>query len=396
MQLRPLTLIGIVISMVTGITLGIVGYHAWLEQHWESAEARTFDEVMQQVQSSYVDEVGRTELMNNALRGMLDKLDDHSNFLDARELHDLQEETTGRFGGIGIELGLVDDLFTVISPLDHTPASKAGLQPGDRILELDHESLMGRKLAEVVDAMRGEPDSEVHLRLRRDDLDFDVNLERAVIEVASVSGRLLEPGFGLVRISQFQNATREEFDKELKRLVQDNGAPLEGLVLDLRNNPGGVLQASVDVTDAFLKEGLIVYTEGRLPSSHLKYRASGSDLLDGAPVVVLINEGSASAAEIVAGALQDHARAQLLGSRSYGKGSVQSVMPINGDNALKLTTAYYYTPRGRSIHKTGIEPDVFAQSADVPEEAEKQLLDQALTMLKAAQSSASAALHARL
>ncbi|MCB1686043.1 MAG: hypothetical protein KDI31_16220, partial [Pseudomonadales bacterium] len=167
-------------------------------------------------------------------------------------------------------------------------------------------------------------------------------------------------------------------------------------VLDLRNNPGGVLQASVDVTDAFLKEGLIVYTEGRLPSSHLKYRASGRDLLDGAPVVVLINEGSASAAEIVAGALQDHARAQLLGSRSYGKGSVQSVMPISGDNALKLTTAYYYTPRGRSIHKTGIEPDVLAQAGDIPEEAESRLLEQALSMLKAAQPASSGALHARL
>ncbi|MEZ5552865.1 MAG: S41 family peptidase [Pseudomonadales bacterium] len=396
MQLRPLTLIGIVISMVTGITLGIVSYHAWLEQHWESAEARTFDEVLHQVQSSYVDEVARAELMNNALRGMLDHLDDHSNFLDARELHELQEETTGRFGGIGIELGLVDDLFTVISPLDHTPASHAGLQPGDRILELDHQSLLGRTLMEVVDALRGEPGSEIHLRIRRDKRDFDVQIERAVIEVASVTGRLLEPGFGLVRISQFQNATGEEFDKALQSLVEDNGAPLEGLVLDLRNNPGGVLQASVDVTDAFLKEGLIVYTEGRLPSSHLKYRASGRDLLDGAPVVVLINEGSASAAEIVAGALQDHARAQLLGSRSYGKGSVQSVMPISGDNALKLTTAYYYTPRGRSIHKTGIEPDVLAQAGDIPEEAESRLLEQALSMLKAAQPASSGALHARL
>lgn len=396
MHLRPLTLIGIVISMVTGITLGIVGYHAWLEQHWESAEARTFDEVLNQVQSSYVSEVPRSELMGNALRGMLDKLDDHSNYLDSTELHDLQEETSGRFGGIGIELGLVDDLFTVISPLDGTPASKAGLTPGDRILELDHQTLKGRKLVDVVEALRGEAGSSVHLRLSRGDEAFDVDLERAIIEIASVSGRLLEPGFGYVRISQFQNHTGAEFDSELERLVTDNGAALSGLVLDLRNNPGGVLQASVDVTDSFLEDGLIVYTEGRLPSSHLKYRASGNDLLLGAPVVVLINEGSASAAEIVAGALQDHSRAQLLGSRSYGKGSVQSVMPLAGDNALKLTTAYYYTPRGRSIHKTGIEPDVLAEAGGAPEDAENLLLTQALDLLKAAKTSPSSALHARL
>ena len=396
MHLRPLTLIGIVISMVTGITLGIVGYHAWLEQHWESAEARTFDEVLNQVQSSYVSEVPRSELMGNALRGMLDKLDDHSNYLDSTELHDLQEETSGRFGGIGIELGLVDDLFTVISPLDGTPASKAGLTPGDRILELDHQTLKGRKLVDVVEALRGEAGSSVHLRLSRGDEAFDVDLERAIIEIASVSGRLLEPGFGYVRISQFQNHTGAEFDSELERLVTDNGAALSGLVLDLRNNPGGVLQASVDVTDSFLEDGLIVYTEGRLPSSHLKYRASGNDLLLGAPVVVLINEGSASAAEIVAGALQDHSRAQLLGSRSYAKGSVQSVMPLAGDNALKLTTAYYYTPRGRSIHKTGIEPDVLAEAGGAPEDAENLLLTQALDLLKAAKTSPSSALHARL
>ena len=276
MQLRPLTLIGIVISMVTGITVGIVGYHAWLEERWESAEARTFDEVLTQVQSSYVDEVARSELMGNALRGMLDHLDDHSNYLDATELHELQEETSGRFGGIGIELGLVDDLFTVISPLDGTPASLAGLQPGDRIVELDHATLKGRKLTDVVEALRGEPGSTVHLRLQREDASFDVNLERAVIEIASVTGRLLEPGFGYVRISQFQNTTGAEFDDELERLARDNGAALSGLVLDLRNNPGGVLQASVDVTDSFLEDGLIVYTEGRLPSSHLKYRASGT------------------------------------------------------------------------------------------------------------------------
>jgi carboxyl-terminal processing protease len=238
--------------------------------------------------------------------------------------------------------------------------------------------------------LRGEPGSKVSLTIDRDrdSEPFDVSLTRAEIEVASVRSELIEPGYGYVRISQFQSNTANEFNRALDSLTDENGHPLDGLILDLRNNPGGVLQASVSVADAFLTDGLIVYTEGRLPSSHLKYRASGRDALNGRPIVVLINGGSASAAEIVAGALQDHDRAELLGVTSYGKGSVQSVMPLSGDRALKLTTAYYYTPKGRTIHKSGIEPDIVFESVD----DETAIMAEALAILKTDEQG----LHARL
>ena len=394
MQLRPITLIGIVLSMVSGIGLGITGYHAWLDYQDESPEAQAFDEVLNQVYASYVSEVDRRKLMSSALRGMLDGLDPHSNYLDPSEYDHLQEETNGRFGGIGVELGLVDDFFTVIAPIDDTPASRAGLKSGDRIIELDQASLNGRKLMDVVEMLRGTPGSKIELTVARQDVPepFPVSLTRDEISIASVKGSLLEPGYAYIRISQFQSGTGEEFGRVLKSLAKENQQDLEGLILDLRNNPGGVLQASVSVADTFLTDGLIVYTEGRLPSSHLKYRASGRDALAGKPIVVLINGGSASAAEIVAGALQDHQRAQLLGGTSYGKGSVQSVMPLSGDRAIKLTTAYYYTPSGRSIHHKGIEPDVPFDFDGQPDD--KKAMDEALALLKS--TSPVEGLHARL
>ena len=398
MALRPLTLIGIVISMVTGIALGISGYHTWLDDRGKNPEVLTFEEVLNQVQTSYVDEVDMRDLVSGALRGMLDNLDAHSNYLDVNDYNNLRAETSGQFGGIGIELGLVDDFFTVISPLDGTPANAAGLQPGDRIIELDQESLRGKKLIDVVELLRGEPGTDIEMRLIRDAGDpFIVALTRTTIEITSVSGHLVEPGYGYIRISQFQSATGEEFAGKLNQLIEANGAELDGLVLDLRNNPGGVLQASVAVADSFLEEGLIVYTEGRLPSSQLKYRASGKDVLAGAPIVVLINDGSASAAEIVAGALQDHKRAQLVGTTSYGKGSVQSVMPLSGDRAIKLTTAYYYTPDGRSIHKIGIEPDITVESVGITADRhDDPVMAQAMELLKQAQEDSDESLHARL
>ena len=270
----------------------------------------------------------------------------------------------------------------------------AGLESGDRIVALDAESLAGRKLMEVVSLLRGEPGSDVALTIHREaEAPFEVTLTRAEITVASVRSRLIEPGYGYVRISQFQSNTAKEFNRALEQLADDNDQALEGLILDLRNNPGGVLQASVSVADAFLSDGLIVYTEGRLPSSHLKYRASGRDALAGKPIVVLINAGSASAAEIVAGALQDHDRAKLLGVTSYGKGSVQSVMPLTGDRALKLTTAYYYTPNGRTIHEAGIEPDVVFEAGD----DEAALMAEALALLKSAETEQhTEGMHARL
>lgn len=398
MTLRPITLIGIMISMVTGIALGITGYHNWLEDRGKNPELLSFEEVLNQVQTSYVDEVDKRELISGALRGMLDTLDAHSNYLDVDDYNTLRAETSGQFGGIGIELGLVDGFFTIISPLDGTPASAAGLQPGDRIIELDQESLRGKKLLDVVELLRGEPGTDIEMRLSRDAGDpFNVALTRTTIEITSVSGHFVEPGYGYIRISQFQNTTGEEFAAKLSELIEENETGLSGLILDLRNNPGGVLQASVAVADSFLEDGLIVYTEGRLPSSRLKYRASGRDVLAGAPIVVLINDGSASAAEIVAGALQDHKRAQLIGTTSYGKGSVQSVMPLSGDRAIKLTTAYYYTPDGRSIHKIGIEPDITVETTGITADRyDDVVMTQAMDLLKQAQEDSAAGLHARL
>lgn len=395
MALRPLTLLGIVISMVTGIALGISGYHSWLDERGTSLEALTFEEVLNQVRVSYVDEVDTQDLVNGALRGMLDNLDAHSNYLDPDDYSNLQAETSGQFGGVGIELGLVDDFFTVIAPLDDTPASAAGLQSGDRITKIDDQTLRGKKLMAVVKLLRGEPGSTLQLRIvRAETTPFNVTLTRATIKIASVKGHLIEPGYGYIRISQFQSRTSEDFARQLNDLIRDNKAALDGLVLDLRNNPGGVLQASVAVADTFLEEGLIVYTEGRLPTSRLKYRASGKDVLNGAPIVVLINEGSASAAEIVAGALQDHKRAKLVGTKSYGKGSVQSVMPLSGNRAIKLTTAYYYTPEGRSIQKIGIEPDILVEfSVVTADHYDEVLMARALAVLK---EDSARGLHARL
>ncbi|MCZ6853248.1 MAG: S41 family peptidase [Gammaproteobacteria bacterium] len=395
MTLRPITLFGIVISMVTGIAFGIIVYHNVLAQEVGDEQERVFNQVLNHVRSNYVDEVDEQDLVDSALKGMIAGLDKHSNYLNSSDYDDLKAETTGRFGGIGIELGLLDDFFTVISPLDDTPAATTGLAPGDRIIELDHESLKGKMLIEVINLLRGEPGSSVHLRIERENalraLDFDI--ERAVIRVTSVRSRLLEPGFGYIRISQFQNTTSEDFSHALATLTEQEQAPLAGLVLDLRNNPGGLLQSSVDVADSFLKEGLIVYTEGRLPSNKLRYRASGKDFLEGAPLVVLINKGSASASEIVAGALQDHNRATVLGTTSYGKGSVQSVLQLSQNRAIKLTTAYYFTPSGRSIHKVGITPDVELElDAQANGDSEDLILAQALELLK----QEDAKLHARL
>lgn len=383
MSLRPLTLFGIVLSMVTGIALGISSYHAWLKPTGPSVDARDFGEVLTQVRDSYVSEIDERELVRGALKGMLSELDPHSRYVDGGDLEALEADTTGEFGGIGIELGLLDDHFVVIAPMPDSPANSAGLAAGDRILELDKISLRGKRLTDVVELLRGEPGSDVHLRISNDQKTRDVTLTRAIIELASVEEQMLEPGYGYIRISQFHNTTGKDFLGALKTLAKENESALEGLVLDLRDNPGGVLQASVSVADAFLEEGLIVYTSGRLPSSHLKYRASGKDSLAGKPIVILINGGSASAAEIVAGALKDHSRATLIGATSYGKGSVQSVMPLDDHRAIKLTTAYYYTPNGVSIHNTGIEPDVQVNGVNLEDSsADDELMATALEILK--------------
>lgn len=342
-------------------------------------DLRTFAEVMDRIKAAYVEPVSDKTLLENAIKGMLSNLDPHSAYLEPEAFAELQESTSGEFGGLGIEVGMEDGFVKVVSPIDDTPASKAGIQPGDLIVKIDGQPTKGLSMMEAVDKMRGKAGSTIELTLVRDGgRPFDLTLTRAVIKVRSVKSQMLEDGYGYLRISQFQVNTGEEVGKALTKLRQDNGnKKLRGLVMDLRNNPGGVLQAAVEVTDHFLKSGLIVYTEGRLANSELRFNADPADASEGVPLVVLINGGSASASEIVAGALQDHKRAVLMGTDSFGKGSVQTVLPLNNDRALKLTTALYFTPNGRSIQAQGIVPDIEVARAKLTREQDSEGIKEA-------------------
>ncbi|MBC9252537.1 peptidase S41 [Pseudomonas alcaligenes] len=339
-------------------------------------ELRTFAEVMDRIKAAYVEPVDDKTLLENAIKGMLSNLDPHSAYLEPEAFAELQESTSGEFGGLGIEVGMEDGFLKVVSPIDDTPASRAGIQPGDLIIKLDGQPTKGLSLMEAVDKMRGKTGSKILMTLIREGgKPFDVELTRAVIKVKSVKAQLLDDGYGLVRITQFQVNTGEEVGKALAKLRKDNGdKKLRGLVLDLRNNPGGVLQAAVEVADHFLKKGLIVYTKGRIANSELRFNADPADASEGVPLVVLINGGSASASEIVAGALQDHKRGVLMGTDSFGKGSVQTVLPLNNDRALKLTTALYFTPSGRSIQAQGIVPDIEVTRAKLTREQDSDVL----------------------
>ncbi len=333
-------------------------------------ELRTFTEVMERIKKAYVEEVDDKTLLENAIQGMLSGLDPHSAYLKPDDFKELEENTSGEFGGLGIEVGMEDGFIKVVSPIDDTPASKAGIQAGDLIIKLDDISVKGMSLGDSVDKMRGKAGTPIKLTIVREGEEklLDVSLERAVIKVQSVKAKTLEPGYGYIRVSQFQADTGKELVDTLNELKKkQKGDKLHGLVLDLRNNPGGVLQAAVGVTDAFISEGLIVYTEGRIPNSELRFNATADDPSQGVPLVVLINGGSASASEIVAGALQDHKRAVMMGTESFGKGSVQTVLPLSVDSekGLKLTTALYYTPNGRSIQAEGIKPDIVVHRAKV-------------------------------
>ncbi|WP_339490901.1 S41 family peptidase [Pseudomonas sp. EL_65y_Pfl2_R95] len=332
-------------------------------------ELRTFVEVMDRIKSSYVEPVTDKELLENAIKGMISNLDPHSAYLGPEDFAELQESTSGEFGGLGIEVGMEDGFVKVVSPIDDTPASKAGIQPGDLIIKIDDQPTKGLSMLDAVDKMRGKAGSKIKLTIVRDGgKPFVVELTRAAIKVKSVKSQMLEANYGYIRISQFQVNTGEEVGKALNKLRKDNGKKLSGLVLDLRNNPGGVLQAAVEVTDHFLKKGLIVYTKGRIANSELRFSADPADASEGVPLVVLINGGSASASEIVAGALQDHKRGVLMGTDSFGKGSVQTVLPLSSDRALKLTTALYFTPNGRSIQAQGIVPDIEVNRAKLTRE----------------------------
>lgn len=323
-------------------------------------DLRAFSEIFGRIKSSYVEPVEDKELLENAIRGMLSGLDPHSAYLDLGEFKDLREGTSGEFGGLGIEVSMEDGFVKVVAPIDETPAAEAGVKSGDLIIRLDDTPVKGLSLAEAVDIMRGEPGSKIVLTIIREGADKPLKLEltRAIIKVKSVRTETLESGYGYVRISTFQSPTGENLRDAINQLKTDNGGKLNGLVLDLRNNPGGVLDAAVEVSDAFLNKGMIVYTDGRIEDSDQKFHAKPGDMLNGAPIVVLVNGGSASASEIVAGALQDHKRAVILGTKTFGKGSVQTVMPLTNETAVKMTTARYYTPSGRSIQADGIEPDI--------------------------------------
>ncbi len=323
-------------------------------------ELRAFAEVFERVSSDYVDEVNEKDLLEGAISGMLSSLDPHSSYLPPKNFKEMEEHTKGEFGGLGMEVGMEDGFVKVISPIDDTPAEKAGVKAGDLIVKLGDEPVKGKTLSEAVDIMRGKPGTKLKLTIVRkgEDAPLTLTITRAVIKVKSIKQKMLKDGIGYVRISQFQIRTGQDLVKAINKLDEQNKEPINGLILDLRNNPGGVLTAAVQVSDAFLEEGLIVYTEGRIKNSKMRFEAEKGDVLNGKPIVVLINEGSASASEIVAGALQDQLRAIVVGRTSFGKGSVQTLLPLNNGAAIKVTTARYFTPLGRSIQAEGIKPDI--------------------------------------
>ncbi len=323
-------------------------------------ELRAFTEIFGRIKKDYVEPVADKKLLEDAIRGMLTGLDPHSAYLDAEDYKDLMEGTSGQFGGLGIEVTMENGFVKVVSPIDDTPAKRAGLQAGDLIVKLNEKPVKGMSLGDAVKIMRGKVGEDITLTIIREGADAPIItvVTRDIIKVKSVKSRLLEKDYGYLRISSFQSRTGAGVSEAIDSLVKENEGKLNGLVLDLRNNPGGVLHAAVEVSDAFLEEGLIVYTEGRIKNSQMRFNAEAGDLINKAPLVVLVNAGSASASEIVAGALQDHKRAIIMGEKSFGKGSVQTVLPTTNGAAIKLTTARYFTPLGRSIQAEGIEPDI--------------------------------------
>ncbi|PID33746.1 MAG: peptidase S41 [Thiotrichales bacterium] len=328
------------------------------------AQLKKFSEVYVRIKNDYVEEVDDKKLITDAISGMLSGLDPHSAYLDEEAFTELRVGTSGEFGGLGIEVGMENGFIKVIAPIDDTPAKKAGLKSGDLIIRLDDKSVKGLTLNDAVRLMRGKPGEPIELLITREGKPkpFKVTIVRDVIKVKSVKQKILEEGYGYLRISSFQSKTTDNTQAAIKALLKENKAALKGLILDLRNNPGGVLTGAVGVSDIFLKKGNIVYTKGRVEDALMRYDATPTDLLDGAPLIVLVNQGSASASEIVAGALQDHKRALIVGTKTFGKGSVQTVLPLDEKTGVKLTTARYFTPSGRSIQAKGIEPDIIVEA----------------------------------
>lgn len=396
MSLKTRAALVVVIGVVMGLSLSLGGnllaqISMAPEPDISLQQAKLFAEVMERVKHDYVEPLDDSELLESAIRGMVADLDAHSEYLDADEYRDIRISTTGSYTGVGLEVGVVDGAITVISPIAGSPAARSGIRSGDTILAVDGESVESGNLKDTIGRMRGRPGSDVSVTVKRDDETVLHLMRREVVRVASVYSELLRPSFGYARLSQFNETTARELSRAIDELVDANDGMLDGLVLDLRNNPGGVLDAAVDVADLFLDEGVIVTADGRTSEARFSRSAHRGDVLDGGGLVVLVNSGSASAAEIVAGALQDQARALVVGTTTFGKGLVQTVMPLSRGRAIKLTTSRYYTPSGDSIHETGITPDVYIDdtagfpdlslSAAVNSVADVQLLE-AIARLK--------------
>ncbi|MEH6457391.1 MAG: S41 family peptidase [Cocleimonas sp.] len=360
-------------GVIAGVVLGLVAtisFEAFaLKPNGQSlplTQLKKFSEVYARIKNDYVEVVDDKKLMTDAISGMLKGLDPHSDYLDEDSFKELREGTSGEFGGLGIEVGQENGYIKVIAPIDDTPAKKAGIKSGDLIIRINEKSLKGMSLNNAVKLMRGKPGEAIDLVITRESQSAPLKIKvvRAVIKIKSVKQRILEKDYGYLRISNFQSKTTISTRDAIEKLKKENKSNIKGLVLDLRDNPGGVLTGAVGVSDVFLSSGNIVYTEGRVEDAVMSYDATPDDLLDGAPLVVLVNQGSASASEIVAGALQDHKRALILGTKTFGKGSVQTVLPLDEKTGLKLTTARYFTPAGRSIQAKGIEPDIIVEALE--------------------------------
>lgn len=361
-------------AVVLPVLAAVFAGDAWAEEKADkNAETYRllglFGDVFERVRADYVEDVTDEALIEAAIGGMLSSLDPHSSYLNAKSFRDMQVQTRGRFGGLGIEVSMENGLVKVVSPIDDTPAFRAGIEAGDLITHLDGEPVLGLTLSEAVEKMRGKVGTDIELRVRREGMDdFDVTITRAVIKIRSVRSRM-EGDVGYVRITSFSAQATDGVKKAIKKFRDKAGEALQGVILDLRNNPGGLLDQAVGVSDVFLDKGEIVSTRSKKLEDTARYNARRGDLTEGLPVVVLINGGSASASEIVAGALQDHNRAILLGTKTFGKGSVQSIIPLSKQGAMRLTTARYYTPSGRSIQAVGIEPDIVVELARIEEVA---------------------------
>ena len=373
MLTRKLAVVLLVVVMLSGVlTLGWLQRPALAQAETAYKELQLFTDVLSIVRRSYVEDVPVKDLVYGAIDGMLASLDPHSGFMPPEVYKEMKIDTRGEFGGLGIEITLKDDILVIVAPIEDTPAFRAGLAAGDRILKIGDQYAKGMEIMEAVRLMRGAPGTEVTITVMREGFERpqDFTLKREIIKIKSVKSKTLESGFGYVRVTQFQERTAADLEKALDGLSKESGGSLKGLVIDLRNNPGGLLDQAVEVADLFLKEGLIVYTKGREADAQMEFSAKSGGNEPSCPVVVLINGGSASASEIVAGALQDSGRAVVLGTQSFGKGSVQTILPLGDDSGLRLTTARYYTPKGTSIQAKGIVPDIVVQQAEIKEEAE--------------------------